>query len=333
MKKDMIAVCDSEAGYAGNFADYLNARKKFPFRAEAFTDSEKLCQYAEKNCPRFLLIAEENLTDQVQKLQIPHMIILSSEKESEAGEDRYVYKYQSAESLVREVMTYCQESPPTELELGYKKKLGMAGIYSPLGRCGKTLFALTVGQILGEQKNTLYINMEDFSGWQKSIHEADCENLSDFFYCLRTGREKPALDTLIQSWGNLDYFSPVSSFEDLRGISFQEWTALFEFLEKESSYQQLVLDIGNGADQLFSMLELCDKIYMPVLEDWISQYKIQQFKNMAEVLSDSLLEKITELHLSFAPCAEKNPDFPKSLLHGKWGAEVRRILEVKGPLG
>ena len=230
-------------------------------------------------------------------------------------------------------MTYCQESPPTELELGYKKKLGMAGIYSPLGRCGKTLFALTVGQILGEQKNTLYINMEDFSGWQKSIHEADCENLSDFFYCLRTGREKPALDTLIHSWGNLDYFSPVSSFEDLRGISFQEWTALFEFLEKESSYQQLVLDIGNGADQLFSMLELCDKIYMPVLEDWISQYKIQQFKNMAEVLSDSLLEKITELHLSFAPCAEKNPDFPKSLLHGKWGAEVRRILEVKGPLG
>ena len=78
MKKDMIAVCDSEAGYAGNFADYLNARKKFPFRAEAFTDSEKLCQYAEKNCPRFLLIAEENLTDQVQKLQIPHMIILLS---------------------------------------------------------------------------------------------------------------------------------------------------------------------------------------------------------------------------------------------------------------
>ena len=61
MKKDMIAVCDSEAGYAGNFAEYLNARKKLPFRAEAFTDSEKLCQYAGKNCPKFLLIAEEDL--------------------------------------------------------------------------------------------------------------------------------------------------------------------------------------------------------------------------------------------------------------------------------
>lgn len=53
LKKDMIAVCDSEAGYAGNFAEYLNARKKLPFRAEAFTDSEKLCQYAGKTALNF----------------------------------------------------------------------------------------------------------------------------------------------------------------------------------------------------------------------------------------------------------------------------------------
>ena len=59
MKKDMIAVCDSEAGYAGNFAEYLNARKKLPFRAEAFTDSEKLCQYAGKNCPKYFVEHED----------------------------------------------------------------------------------------------------------------------------------------------------------------------------------------------------------------------------------------------------------------------------------
>ena len=38
MKKNTIAVCDSEAGYAGTLAEYLNNRKKLPFRAEAFTD-------------------------------------------------------------------------------------------------------------------------------------------------------------------------------------------------------------------------------------------------------------------------------------------------------
>lgn len=84
MKKDMIAVCDSEAGYAGNFAEYLNARKKLPFRAEAFTDSEKLCQYAGKNCPKFLLIAEEDLCSQIENLHIPNLIILSSDKDKKS---------------------------------------------------------------------------------------------------------------------------------------------------------------------------------------------------------------------------------------------------------
>ena len=54
MKKNTIAVCDSEAGYAGTLAEYLNNRKKLPFRAEAFTDPEKFCQYAGINHPEFL---------------------------------------------------------------------------------------------------------------------------------------------------------------------------------------------------------------------------------------------------------------------------------------
>ena len=48
MKKNVIAVCDTEGEYACNFAEYLNSRKKLPFQAEAFTDVEKLCTYAGK---------------------------------------------------------------------------------------------------------------------------------------------------------------------------------------------------------------------------------------------------------------------------------------------
>ena len=35
MKKNVIAVCDTEGEYACNFAEYLNSRKKLPFQAEA----------------------------------------------------------------------------------------------------------------------------------------------------------------------------------------------------------------------------------------------------------------------------------------------------------
>ena len=327
MKKDMIAVCDSEAGYAGNFAEYLNARKKLPFRAEAFTDSEKLCQYAGKNCPKFLLIAEEDLCSQIENLHIPNLIILSSDKDKKADTMKYVYKYQSAESLIREVMSYCGESFYQESAVEYKKKLQVAGVYSPLGRCGKTLFALTAGQIWGEDKETLYINMEDFSGWIRPFCRESSGNLSDFFYLFRQNQGSSSLAPLIGSWGNLDYLSPLSSPEDLRSISFKEWVSLFRHVEKETKYQLLVLDIGNAIDQLFSVLEACNRIYMPVLEDWFSQCKLQQFREMADSVSDCLRDNILELHLPIAPWTEKSPDFPQDLLWGKWGTAVRKILE------
>lgn len=324
----MIAVCDSEAGYAGTLAEYLNTRKKLPFRAEAFTDPEKFCRYACKNQPEFLLIAEESLSTQVQALQIPHLIVLSSDRETEYREQKCIYKYQSAESLIREVMAYCQESVFADTSCSYEKKVQLIGVYSPLGRCGKTLFALTAGQIWGESRNVLYLNMEDYSGKQIFPEEDNLQNLSELFYYLRQGKTLPALPDLTHSWGSLDYISPVSSFEDLRNISFKEWTALFAYLEKESSYHILVLDIGNGIDQLFSILDLCTQIYMPVLDDWISRQKIEQFKKIAFSLSDTLETKIQELHLPFAPCEEKGPDFPKNLLWGKWGADIRKLLEV-----
>ena len=93
--------------------------------------------------------------------------------------------------------------------------------------------------------------------------------------------------------------------------------------------QLLVLDIGNGIDQLFSILDLCTQIYMPVLDDWVSKEKLEQFKKIAFSLSDTLGSKIQELRLPFTPCAEKGQDFPKNLLWGKWGTDIRKILEVK----
>ena len=329
MKKNTIAVCDSEAGYAGTLAEYLNNRKKLPFHAEAFTDPDKFCQYAGINHPEFLLIAEENFSSQVQALQIPYTILLSSDREPEHVEQKCIYKYQSAESLIREVMAYCQESVFPDAIYGHKKKIQLIGIYSPLGRCGKTLFALTAGQIWGESRNVLYLNMEDYSGWKDFSEEDTSQNLSALFYHLRQGKIFPPLTGLVHSWGNLDYIPPVSSFEDLRNISYREWTDLFTHLEKESSYQLLVLDIGNGIDQLFSILDLCTQIYMPVLDDWVSKEKLEQFKKIAFSLSDTLGSKIQELRLPFAPCAEKGQDFPKNLLWGKWGTDIRKILEVK----
>ena len=188
MKKNMIAVCDTEGEYACNFAEYLNSRKKLPFEAEAFTDVEKLCTYADHNPPEILLIAEGDVDEQIEKLGTENVILLSEEKQQESEGHKTVYKYQSADSVIQEVMAYYVEHTSPVLSAINSKKLDMIGIYSPVGRCCKTLFALTVAQILGEEKQVLYLNMEDYSGFETLFHLEEVDNLTDFFLPVQMSR-------------------------------------------------------------------------------------------------------------------------------------------------
>lgn len=185
MKKNVIAVCDSDAEYACNFAEYLNSRKKLPFQAEAFTNAGTLCDYAGKNPPEILLIAEADVDSQVEKLGTENMIVLSDEKDKEEGQHKFVYKYQSAESVIQEVMNYYTRNSAPAFYAMSERRMSVIGVYSPVSRCGKTLFALTVGQILGERKSVLYVNMEDYSGFDQLFSGHTGKNLTDFFYELR----------------------------------------------------------------------------------------------------------------------------------------------------
>ena len=86
-------------------------------------------------------------------------IVILSEGVHPPELDRYpsVYKYQASSDVVREVMAcYGAEKnvAPAVFPVS-KKTTEIYGIYSPLGRCLKTSFALTLGQILARDRAVL----------------------------------------------------------------------------------------------------------------------------------------------------------------------------------
>lgn len=332
MKKNVIAVCDSDAEYACNFAEYLNSRKKLPFQAEAFTDVEKLCQYAGKSPPEILLISESDVDEHVENLDYENMILLSKEKEREGEEHKYVYKYQSADSIISEVMEYCARVPSAAALAMPARKMSVIGIYSPVGRCAKTLFALTAGQILAENKAVLYLNMEDYSGFETFFQKEYERNLSDLFYNIRCQNMNPLwkLESMTEHAGKLDYIPPADSPEDIRDIQFNEWMQLFHMIRAGGKYDVLILDIGSSVDQLFRILDFCGRIYMPVQDDWISRCKLKQFGNLMDKWTGGQENKIMEIRLpGISPDAEKE-NFLETLLWSKWGSQVRKVLLADG---
>ena len=166
MRKNIFAVCDLEVDYALNFMEYLNHKKNIPFEIQAFTTAESLIAYGKKVPIELLLISGKAMCREVQELDIGKIVILS-EGVHPPELDRYpsVYKYQASSDVIREVMAcYGAEKAIDPVAFPVlKKNTEIYGIYSPLGRCLKTSFALTLGQILAKDKAVLYLNMEEYS--------------------------------------------------------------------------------------------------------------------------------------------------------------------------
>ena len=174
MKKQIFAVCDLEAEYACNFMDYLNQKKNIPFEIQAFTSVESLVAYVKKNPVELLLISSEAMCREVGELDIGKIVILTEgSKPKELEKYTGVYKYQASSDIVREVMAcYGAEKAilPAQLPV-LKKTTEILGVYSPLGGCLQTCFALTLAQILGREKSVLYLNLEEYAGFEELMQK------------------------------------------------------------------------------------------------------------------------------------------------------------------
>ena len=332
MKKNVFAVCDLEVEYALNFMDYLNQKKNIPFEIQAFTTVESLILYGKLTHIELLLISGRAMCREVREMNIGKIIILSEGVHPpELDEYPSVYKYQSSSDVIREVME-CYGAEKKETPNSYtvlKKETQILGVFSPLGRCLKTSFALTLGQILAKEKAVLYLNLEEYSGFEELMGKGYVHNLSDLLYYVRQDNQNliHKMNSMIQTVNNLDYIPPVQMPADIRGTAWQVWEQLFGMLVQDSSYEVIILDIGSEVDENFQLLDLCKRIYMPVLSDTMSLCKIAQFENLVRIWDfPQILEKTVKMTLPFHVSTEISPAYVEQLMWSELGDYVRELI-------
>lgn len=333
MKKNVFAVCDLEVDYALNFMEYLNQKRNIPFEIQAFTSVESLVSYGNKAHIELLLISGKAMCAQVRELGIGKIVILS-EGVHPPDLDQYpsVYKYQSSANVIREVMACYGADKSLEADTYpvLKKSTQIYGVYSPLARCLKTSFALTLGQILAREKSVLYLNLEEYAGFGELMGKDFEHNLSDLLYYVRQGNQNLIcrMNGMIQTVNNLDYIPPVQVPADVRGTAWEVWEQLIREIVLHSSYEVLIIDIGTGIDETFQMLDMCTQIYMPVLSDAISVCKINQFENLLRVWDfTQVLAKIVKVKPPFHMKKSTTENYVESLLWSELGDYVRQVLK------
>lgn len=327
--RHVMAVYDVDPLYAARFAEVINQKEKIPFEVMAFTSLERLKNYIRERGVELLLISSLVGREEVEALGARKVISLADGETIQTDQEYpSIYKYQSSDSIIREVMACYCEKEEAMLEPGTTRAV-IIGVYSPVGRCLKTSLALTMGQLLAQSGRTLYITLEEYTGLAALAHEEFRADLSDLMYYYSQGNYNlMRLNSVVHSLKGLDYIPPARYPEDLDHIGAKPAADMIKLIAESSGYETVIVDIGNYGRQVFPLLNICSVIYMPVKEDSVSLAKIEEFFNhMDSSGNEYLRDKIKKLKLPYHSSFGRRDNYLEQLLWGELGDYVRQLLK------
>lgn len=279
MQDYRIGICDSDTGYVVSFMEYINMNDEIPFKVSAFSGVEAITEYLEGNNLDLLLL-EKKIKDYEFKVKVVGL----SEFKSDYDSEDLIYKYQSIYKIVEIISRILNEGNQTIKSASY-----VYGIYSPLGRSGKTELAKG---ICNYYRESFYIGLEEYSGCFNKTYESIRyrEIYERFMYYLLSENILLAdtIDELYEETG-LKYFITLN-YMDLKEISHKHIEWLIKLLKDIGGYRRIVFDIGIGAMSDINILSEMDKVFVTVLKDKNSVNKLDMFKQIIADKKYTLLE-------------------------------------------
>lgn len=281
MKKLQIALLDHD-GYMEAFSCYLNS-KKYMIENRLFTNVGKLKEYLEQNRVDVLLVGQEMDFKQVIPEEKAGRILLLSDTEKEGGCPA-IFKYQSAEKILREILSLlAEEKGALQISLRESgRSVEFIGVYSPYGISGDPMEQM--GGLGEDKQRVLYMNLELFDGIRDLVQEKSSQirGMSELVFYLKQRREKAALklQSLVQRRYRMDYIYPVEDYRDLYSLEREDVDLLLTILAEETPYHAVIFDVGFVSEAALYLLYRCDRLYLPRARDQWEQNKQSSWKEL-----------------------------------------------------
>ncbi len=271
MQRKRLIICDEEEGYGKALASFLGGRKELSFQIQLCEELSGIREIRQQAGIDLLIISsffEKEKREEFSELVV--CVLQETGREELLPHEEGVFRYQPGERIWEAILHCCEERKVGDalfLPAAGKRSIRILGVFSPVGRTGKTEYALELGKRLSRDRSTLYINMEVYGGRDGRFSQG--RNTGDALYYIRQekGNLGRFLSTMAGHLEDLDYLGPVSVSEDIKNVPKETWQLLLSQIEKDSLYEAVVLDIDPGLTQVYELLRLCTEIHVPVGEE------------------------------------------------------------------
>lgn len=316
LKKVRIALYDRD-GYMPCLVDYLCKKGHQMIETRLFTNIEMLKKLAKDNEIDVLLAGEE-VIDEIRGLDtvIPQIMLLSEGRQvNEQSEYFLLFKYQSAQAIVKEVLSQIAEDDRICYTHRFhsKRTVELIGVCTLYGGAEVTEYTLSMAKELARHYRTLYVNLEILHGldylipMEKGCDPCSYRGMSEVIFYLKQRKEKLALklESLIYSVDGLDAIAAVEDYRDLYHMNQQDMEHFLKVLIHQTEYERLVFDIGYLGETSLYLMSQCTHLYMPQAITEIQKSKERSFQRLLfREHCDQVVDNIQKIEISHERIAE-----------------------------
>lgn len=339
MNKKIMAVCDTELDYAKKLAGRISEEKGGLFQVQVYSDLEAVRE-GSRRLPIDVLLISEAAAGELGGLGISDICLLTEEDTDTCGGYKAFYKYQASSSLVREVLLSCGagEAEYTAADVSERKVRGrVTGVFSPAHCSVKTLWAIEAGLILGERQPVLYMNLEQYTGFEALLGKQYNNDIVDIMFCLgREGKaDKQKLEAMYGSYNGLSFIPPMKTAGAFDGISdnvipsaVRRLISLYE--QDNVNSMNFIIEFSGSTQGHMELLDICDTVFIICGKDIMALAGLTDFeKEAGHGVRGEAPEKLVKV------CAGElkeaiGEDFIKENLEGKFGNSVKQELRKAG---
>lgn len=330
MKKIRILIADKDQSYMRALVNYMIGIGG-QFEVSGFTDVES---FVDEENDFSLALLNIEFIDALEKhpekkRQFGNILYLTgTESVRETAYDT-IYKFQSMSRFMEKIHSSLKENVRERANFSGKKGQRLGVIYSPMHHELTLPFALSMAKLLGENAQTLFVDMEAISVMPQLLERDMKRDLGDYlFHILGKTADGRNMTDFLGFYENFYYLAPMRGLGSLASVTIEQWMCLLEELTK-SEFEQILLVMDQTVQGMDAILQAADDILL--LGKPGEYYETSMRVFAAEAEKEGLSSKCRQLMLPMSVSQQAGEYAMGQMMNGKLGGFIRKeFLNVAG---
>ncbi len=292
MQGGTLAIYDTEEDYVEALSDYLNKNMELGVVTVAFSDSAKFLNYLEKDKAGYVVVCEDfdkhNLKGKISEDRIINLVTTKDTDNSEP----WVYKYQSAKAITKELNAIMFDKE--ENILLEENKLYI--VFSTKSSIEREEYVNLLMNDLKSKGSVLYLDMEPYNGRVVKGYGSP-KGMSELIYYLKQGGEKLKwrFKTLIEKEDVSGRILPVGCPLDLSELTGEDVKELLNIVQRLNEYDFILVNLGILTQATFELMKVGKHIEIVVTRKNGDRESAENFINNMKLLGMKDVERRVEI--------------------------------------